>query len=353
MRLKKRILVAPLNWGLGHATRCMPIINALIDYDFEPVIASDGDALKLLKKEFSNLQHIELPAYGIEYPRKGQHLKLKLLKHLPKLLKAIKAEKKVVETIIKAYNIDGIISDNRFGVFHKNIPSVYITHQLNVLSGNTTWISSKTHQHVIKKFDECWIPDLENADNLSGQLGHLEHSIIPTKYLGILSRFNVVKENKVYDLMVLLSGPEPQRSILENHLLKQVQDYKGTVLFVKGIIETIQTKEIINNITIINYLTREALEIAINKSDIILSRSGYTTILDLAKLGKKAFFIPTPGQFEQEYLANRLSKKGIAPYCAQDKFTIDKLDLLKDYTGFNTLETSPIPKTLFGLFEGE
>ena len=353
MRQKKQILVAPLNWGLGHATRCIPIINALLDYGFEPVIASDGDALELLKKEFSNLQHIELPAYGIEYPRNGKHLKLKLLKHLPKLLKIIKAEKRIVNNIIDTHHIEGIISDNRFGVYSKNTPSVYITHQLKVLSGNTTWLSSRMHQRVIKKFDECWIPDIEGNSNLSGKLGHLNNHFISTKYLGILSRFNSIKTDETYNLMILLSGPEPQRGILENHLLTQVQDYKGKVLFVKGKIEASQTKEIKNNVTIINYLTGNALDTAINKSEVIVSRSGYTTILDLAKLGKKAFFIPTPGQFEQEYLAQRFFDKKITLYCAQDEFTIDKLELLKDYSGFKTLEPSSIPKALFSLFECE
>lgn len=353
MKLKRQILVAPLNWGLGHATRCIPIINTLLDYNFEPIIASDGDALELLKKEFPNLKHLELPSYGIKYPKKGKHLKLKLLKHLPKLLKAIKTEKKVVENIIKTNLIDGIISDNRFGVYSTNIPSVYITHQLNVLSGNTSWISSKMHQSIIKKFDECWVPDLEDTSNLSGKLGHLDHLIISTKYIGILSRFNIIEAKKTYDLLILLSGPEPQRSILENLLLKEIEDYKGAVLFVKGKIEANKTKEIKNNVTIINFMTSDALEVAINESDTILARSGYSTILDLAKLGKKAFFIPTPGQFEQEYLAKRLSNKNIAPFCTQDEFTIKKLDLLKDYTGFETLESAPTPKTLFGLFESK
>ena len=350
MKFKKRILVAPLNWGLGHATRCIPIINALIHNDFEPIIASDGAALKLLKKEFSNLQHIELPSYGIEYSKKRKLLKLKLLKQLPNLLKAIKAEKKAVEYIVKSNNIDGIISDNRFGVYSKNVPSVYITHQLNVLSGNTTWLSSKIHQRIIKKFDECWVPDVESSLNLSGRLGHVERPIIATKYLGILSRFNSLETEKTYELIVLLSGPEPQRGILELQLLKQIYDYKGKVLFVKGKIEATQAKEVKHNVTFLNYLTSHELNLAINKSNIVLSRSGYTTILDLAKLGKKVFFIPTPGQFEQEYLAKQLSKKGIAPFCIQNEFTIDKLDVLKDYSGFKKLDSPKITKELFSLF---
>jgi uncharacterized protein (TIGR00661 family) len=351
--MKKHILIAPLNWGLGHATRCIPIINALIAYNFEVIIASDGDALKLLKKEFPNLITLELPSYDIKYSKKELYFKLKFLKHLPRLFKIIKLEQKFIKNIIEDYKIDGIISDNRFGVYSQKIPSVYIAHQLHVLSGSTTWLTSRIHQHIIKKYNECWIPDTKDKDNLSGKLGHLKHISIPIKYLGVLSRFNTTNTENIYDVLVLLSGPEPQRTMLENFLLKQVKDFKGTVLFVKGTVEDVQTKIKIGHITLVNFMQSEDLETAINQSEIIISRSGYTTILDLAKLGKKAFFIPTPGQFEQEYLAKRLANKGIAPYSTQNDFTIDKLEVLKNYTGFKMMENTIDFKVLFSLFKRE
>ena len=146
---KKRILVAPLNWGLGHATRCVPIVNALISQNLEPIIASDGLALDLLKKEFPKIEAFELPSYNITYSKKAKGFKLKLLKDSPHLLKTIKREKKVVESLIEAENISGIISDNRFGVRHKQIPSVFITHQLRVMSGQHNMVkqqvTSKNH----------------------------------------------------------------------------------------------------------------------------------------------------------------------------------------------------------------
>ncbi len=351
--MKKRILIAPVNWGLGHATRCIPIINALIAYNFEVIIASDGNALKLLKKEFSDLITLELPSYDIKYSKKELYFKLKFLKRLPRLFKIIKLEQKFIKNIIKDYKIDGIISDNRFGVYSQKIPSVYITHQLHVLSGNTTWLTSKIHQRIIKKFNECWIHDTENKDNLSGKLGHLKYLSIPVKYLGILSRFNTINTEKIYDVLVLLSGPEPQRTVLEELLLKQINNFKGNILFVKGTVEKVQTKLKKGHITLVNFMQSDELETAINQSDLIISRSGYTTILDLAKLGKKAFFIPTPGQSEQEYLAKRLSNKGIVPYSKQNDFTIEKLDVLKNYTGFNATENTIDFNVLFSLFKRE
>ena len=353
MNFKKRILVAPLNWGLGHATRCIPIINALIDHDYEPIIASDGVALQLLKKEFPDLEAIELPSYTIKYSKKGYHFKLRLIMDAPKILKTIKAEKRVIKTILKTHRISGIISDNRFGVLSKKIPSVFISHQINVLSGNTTWISSKLHQKLIRKFDECWVPDLKKEPNLSGKLGHLKKNQLNLKYIGPLSRFNDFDSKTIYDVLVMLSGPEPQRAMFEEQLLQQLETYKGKVLFVKGIIEDRQSITKKGDIIIYNFMQSKELEKAINESEMVLSRSGYTTIMDLAKLNKKAFFIPTPGQFEQEYLAKRLQKLQLAPSCKQTDFKIEMLDTVNNYKGLQSFNFETDYKDLFCLFEGK
>ncbi len=352
MNLKKRILVAPLNWGLGHATRCIPIINALINHNFEVIIASDGKALELLKKEFYKIETVELPSYNIKYPEKGQSLKLKLFQDSPKFLKAYKSEKKTTKKIIENYNIDGIISDNRFGVYHKTIPSAFITHQLQVLSGNTTWLSTKLHQNVIKKFTECWIPDYLSEPNLSGKLSHTNNfNSIPLKYIGPQSRFTKHKSEQTYDIMVLLSGPEPQRTHLEEKLLYELKTYKGKILFIKGIVESTQIKSQVENMIIYNYMTSKQLEKAINESKLVLSRSGYTSIMDLARLEKKAFFIPTPGQFEQEYLAEKLETDGLVPFCKQNDFTVNQLKKVANYKGFKDFENDINYKKLFSLFE--
>jgi uncharacterized protein (TIGR00661 family) len=353
MNLKKRILVAPLNWGLGHATRCIPIINALIAHGYHPIIASDGFALLLLQKEFPNLEAIQLPSYGITYPKKGSHLRLKFLQNSPIILKAIKAEHKLVQKLILNDQIDGIISDNRFGVYSNHVPSVYLTHQVQVLSGNTTWLSTKLHQKAMLKFDECWIPDHEGNANLSGRLGHFKNDLNSTKYIGPLSRFKKMNLPIKYDLFVLLSGPEPQRTLLESKLLSELKNYNGTILFVKGIIETEQKTSTQNNCTIYNFMTSTELEKAINESEIVLSRSGYTTIMDLHQLEKKAFFIPTPGQYEQLYLAEKFKEENVAPYCHQDDFSLEKLVETRNFKGFSNIENKTNYKELFSLFERE
>ncbi|ESU29716.1 glycosyltransferase family 28 [Flavobacterium limnosediminis JC2902] len=330
---KKRILVAPLNWGLGHATRCIPIIEALQKNGFEPVLASDGIALALLKKEFPQLTALELPSYKIQYAQNGANFKWKLFRQIPNMFHAVRNERKTAENWIEQYNIDGIISDNRLGVHSKKVPTVFITHQLNVLTGNTSWLTTKIHHHFIRKFDICWIPDVAGKPNLSGKLGHLNNSNLNLKYIGPLSRFNKKETEEIYDLMVILSGPEPQRTLLEEKLNLELKNYDGTILFVRGVVEEEQKISKRFNCTYYNFMNTAELEIAFNQSKMILCRSGYTTIMDLAKLDKKAFFIPTPGQYEQEYLAKKLTKKGVVPSSKQDSFKAEHLLQVSIYKG--------------------
>lgn len=351
--MTKNILVAPLNWGLGHATRCIPIIRELEKNGFTPIIASDGVALALLKKEFPHLTTLELPSYQIEYAKKGENFKWKLIKNSPKTISAILSEKQWVKKWVKEYDLKGIISDNRLGVHSKKVPSVFMTHQLTVLSGKTTWISSKLHQFFIRKFDECWVPDIEKSPNLTGKLGHLKNSNLNIKYIGVLSRLEKKVLEIKYGIMVLLSGPEPQRTILEEKLIEELKDNKEKIVFIKGKVTNEQVKEQKGNITFYNFMQSEELEKTFNESEMVLCRSGYTTVMDLCKLEKKAFFIPTPGQFEQEYLAKKYKREGLVPYSKQDRFVIDDILSVPLYKGLPLIPSEINWNQLFLLFERE
>lgn len=355
----KKILIAPLNWGLGHATRCIPIINALIKEGFDPVIASDGDALLLLQKEFPQLKSYELPAYHIKYAKNGKLLKYKLLLQMPKIVEAVRKEKSILENIITKENLCGIISDNRFGLRSDKVPSVYLTHQLNVLSGGATIFTSWYHQKIIAKFDECWVPDYEDEVNLAGKLSHVNHAGLRLKYIHPLSRFGQnntssepVQKAKKYDIMVLLSGPEPQRTILENRLLNAFKSTSKRLLFIRGIISDHQNEISTKNehIKIVDFMLQEALEKAIMATDLIIARSGYSTIMDLERLKAKAFFIPTPGQFEQTYLAAYLKQQNLAPYAEQNDFHIKLLEMDSEKYGFKHQKTRTKPPFPFDVF---
>ncbi|AMO20351.1 glycosyltransferase [Flavobacterium columnare] len=353
MRTTKNILVAPLNWGLGHATRCIPIIRALLAHGMNPIIASDGEAFELLKFEFPSLTFISIPSYKIKYAKKGRFFKWKLMQNSHTVLRAIFLERLATKKIIAVYNIQGIISDNRLGIYSKKIPCIYITHQLNVLTGNTTLITSWLHQLVIKQYTSCWVPDFEVDRNLTGDLGHLKKPLTNVLYLGPISRFKNQKLNIQYDLMVVLSGPEPQRSLLEKKLILELKDYNGSVLFVKGNIDKEQKISNEGVFTFYNFMNSEQLEIAFNTSEYIICRSGYTTVMDLAYLGKKAFFIPTPGQYEQIYLAHKLSHEQIIPYCLQDEFSLKKLEQIVNFKGFIPFHNKINWKKYFEVFNLE
>ena len=201
----------------------------------------------------------------------------------------------------------------------------------------------------MKKFTECWVPDNERSPNLSGNLGHLELPFENVRYIGPLSRLYKKAIPKKYDLMIILSGPEPQRTLLEDKIISELKDYPNKTLFVRGIVENEQIIKEEKNITYYNFMNSEQIEIGYNESDKILTRSGYTTVMDLSQLGKKAFFIPTPGQYEQEYLAKKFKKEGIAPSCTQENFEISMLTKIDLYRGFNNYTESVSWKKLFSL----
>ena len=189
--------------------------------------------------------------------------------------------------------------------------------------------------------------------NLTGKLGHLKKTKLNLTYLGPLSRLEKKNLPIQYDLMVILSGPEPQRTYLEEKIKKEIKTFEGKVIFIKGVLESKQKINQDGKVTYYNFMTSDQIETAYNESSMVLCRSGYTTVMDLAKIGKKAFFIPTPGQFEQEYLAKRFKRNGLAPYAKQDNFKIADLKDVNLYQGLPQLEKKIHWKQLFILFEGE
>ena len=347
--MKRKIIVAPLNWGLGHASRCVVVIQFLLENKYIPIIASDGKSFTFLQKEFPDLESLELPSYGISY---AKNLKTSILLQTPKIVKAIRKEHKIIQKYIeKNIEIVGIISDNRLGVRSDKIPSVYITHQINVFSGLTTLISSKIHQNFINKFDECWIPD-SNDNKLSGLLSQSKNKKINLKHIGVLSRFKKERLPKINDILVVLSGIESQRKSLEEKILSELKNYKGKVVLVQGKIENEQKVKNQNGIKTYNYLLSSELEKEINQSELIICRSGYSSVMDLAVLGKKVFFIPTPNQPEQEYLARYLKGQNLAPFCKENDFNLVSLTQVNSYKGLS-IDNKKLEINLLGLFEGK
>ena len=340
--MKRAIIFGVLNWGLGHATRSVPIIRSLIGLNFKVIICSDGDALILLQKEFPTLQFVELPGYKVRYDFRS--MVLNMMRYSIGMLKAIHREEKILKELVKKHQADFVISDNRYGFHHKNVKSIFITHQLNIPSRKKwqTFTANKFLRQFIKRFDVCWVPDLEGKINLSGQLSHDVSVSIPIQYIGPLSRFSRVDAAQKYDVAFVLSGPEPQRTTLENMILDQQSDLKGKCCLVRGTEAALERSYNQNgNLEIFDLLESESLEKRISESRLLVCRAGYTTIMDLVAMQKSAVLIPTPGQPEQEYLASHLTTQfPNFSFVHQDDFDIKVLDNANE----NWQGTTALPK---------
>lgn len=322
----QRVLVAPLDWGLGHATRCIPIIKALLFNGYEVIVATNGKQLSLLQQEFPQLQFLELKGYNISYSKRKWQLPFKIAWQVPKIFSAIKEEHHWLEKAISEHRIDLVISDNRFGLHSKKIPCVFITHQLTI-KASIGWLErtmQRMNYSYINQFSACWVPDLEGNKNIAGILSHPKRlPTVPVKYLGLLSRFGANPlTGKKYDLCILLSGPEPQRTLLERKILKDLPTVKGDVLLVRGLPNSNEALSIAGNVQVRNHLVGHELEQVIQQSEFIISRSGYTTVMELLSLQKKSILVPTPGQTEQEYLGERLMQQGWCYSVNQKSFNL-------------------------------
>lgn len=325
---KPLVLVAPLDWGLGHTTRCIPLIRELIRQGASPCLAGEGAQEILLKTEFPDLPFLGLPGYRIRYPKKGGNLPWKMIRQLPGIISSIRKEQEWLSQQMKTYHFDAVISDNRYGLHHADTHSVFISHQLQI-KGPAVWIEKllrKKNYRYIHRFNQCWIPDTADENNLAGSLSHPDQlPAVPLTYIGPLSRFEKKEEPPIKGrLLILLSGPEPQRSLLEEMIIDQISHYPGTATVLRGLPGHPSVIPSTGMIRFFNHLPSEELSSEIQKAEMIISRSGYSTVMDMAMMGKKCILIPTPGQTEQEYLANYLQQKKQAIFFKQDAFQLNK-----------------------------
>ena len=329
---KKNILVCPLNWGLGHATRTIPIIYLLLKHGHNVTIAANGYSLELLKKEFPSLKFIYLPSFNVKYSKNKSQV-IKILLSVPKILFGIIKEHQQLKKIIKTEKIDIIISDNRYGLWNKHVYSIFITHQIMVkmpaafkIFEYPAFLVSKL---FILRYNKCWIPDYADTNNLSGELSHKYKAPHNVSFIGHLSRFDNMQKltadnEKNIDLLVILSGPEPQRTIFENIIIKQTLNTIYKVLIIEGRPQKTTNTKKLQNINIISHLQTEELLEKIQSSKIILSRAGYSTIMDFVSLNENAVLIPTPGQTEQKYLAKYLNHRELFYFVKQKNLNIEK-----------------------------
>lgn len=318
---RKKIIVAPLDWGLGHATRCIPIIRYLIQCDCDVVIISSGRSLSLLQNEFPQLNTYHVPAYNIEYQRSGNFI-LKIGLQLFKIFSGIGREHRELRRIARIEQPDFIISDNRYGMYHRHIPCAIISHQLMIKIPGFGFMEPVVKRWLYyrhSKFNALWVPDMENEPSLAGDLSHKGIQHTNTKYLGLLTRFNKVRQHAVSagNVLVIISGPEPQRTLFEDMILQQAAVLPHQFIVVSGKSEIREQQQIAPHIALLSHCTGDALFALAEEAEIIISRGGYSTLMDLSQLNKKCIFIPTPGQTEQEYLVRQLAAQKQVLYADQ------------------------------------
>lgn len=324
------------------------------------IIGADNRPLMLLRQEFPELQFIRFPGYQFSYPESSK-MALKMFLQAPRIMKGIKQEHQKLGEIISQHKIDIVISDNRFGLYNQRAYTVFMTHQLFIQTppqlGFLKPILNWQNKRYINHFNECWIPDFEGKENLSGILSHGRQTPQNAYFIGPQTRFSKPEESKPlkpkFEMLAILSGPEPQRTLLENKLKKEILNSGKTALMVLGKPELEIEEQVNGNLIIYNHLNAKTLQAMILSSDVIISRPGYSTLMDLAILNKKAVFIPTPGQTEQEYLAKHCDELGLCYWMPQDKFNLEMaLKKSKQYSGLNFApETALLEKRIDSLLE--
>jgi len=338
-----RVMVCPLNWGLGHASRCIPIIRKLQIAGFEVIVAAEGQVLSLLKEECNGIECIILHGFSPRFSS-GKHLILRIPGWIISLAWHTFVEHKAISQLVADVKIDVVISDNRFGLFTKKAKCIFITHQVMFKTPRYLKFAEpllyRVNRFLIQKFNACWIPDLPGPENLSGDLSHKYPLPKNARFIGLLSRFQKKESQEVISnggLLAMLSGPEPQRSIFEKCILDQLKKANYPAIIVRGKPDELNNIELLENISQKNHLITDQLAMAIGNARLVVCRSGYSTLMDLAVLGKTSvLLVPTPGQTEQEYLARRLKELGWFNYQTQDKFDLDRIGF--DLTGYHGIK---------------
>ena len=334
-----KIIYALCSWGLGHATRSLPVIRKLIQEKNDLTIISNGRSLELLKKELGeNIKYYDIPDYPMLVSKNSRQFMAKSVVYWPSFIAKMESGLQALKKILDKDKTDCIISDARYDMYNRNIPSYFISHQIRIMNPLRIKMFEKGSEtfnlFFFKRFREVIVPDYKD-NNLSGELSHNLNKIDEKKlhYVGVLSDFKKKETKKDIDYLISISGPEPQRTMLEEKLISQVESLDGNIIVTLG--KTESNKKINKkNIETYSFLSKEKREDFLNRSKLVISRSGYSTILDLAVVGTKALMIPTPGQIEQEYLGKYHNKKKTFYSINQSKINLEKdVEIAKKTTG--------------------
>lgn len=370
-----KVLVCPLDWGLGHATRCIPLIRALVRAGHEVLVGASGGGLRLLRAEFPGLEVFDFPGYPIRYSRSAATLLPVLLAQLPGLLLGMLRERSRLREIVSEKGIDRVISDGRYGVRTREVPAIFVTHQIFIrIPGRfpgSAWAERALlalNLRLLRGFREVWVPDFPGEPNLSGELSHevpafrrgRRRPLPGLVFINPLSRFQPVDRGwearrpprpqgaLPVDVLASVSGPEPQRTRFEEALRRLLGSMSGTRVLIRGVPggdpagrgEGVDLA--LNELNEFPHLDGPGMEKLFRSAALVVARSGYTTVMEMASLGlTRVVLVPTPGQSEQEYLADHLDRAGIALRMDQDGLDLRSAQKrLGRYAGFSGFDGS-------------
>jgi predicted glycosyltransferase len=321
--MRKRILLSPLDWGLGHTTRCVPIIRYLTGRGHHVTMACNPWQKSFLARVLPHLAFIHLEGYSVRYDKKS--IVGGLVLQIPRLLKKIEEERDWLLKTVENQGFDAIISDNRYGLHHPQIPSAIITHQLRLHTGMGQLVDSaleRAHDHFLSCFHQIWIPDVPGHPNLAGKLAHTSKTNDKHRYIGLLSQFDdqLPTHQNGKHMLILLSGQEPHRTALSTMLWQQATKVTIPIVFVEGSTTAPVPPLIPPHIKHYQQVVPHQLRPLLETASCVVCRSGYSTIMDVLYFQKPAMLIPTPGQKEQEYLQRHLQKEHIFPGVIQNRF---------------------------------
>jgi hypothetical protein len=345
---KLTILVAPLDWGLGHASRCIPIIRHYVEEGHHVLLAGNGRSAEMLRLEFPSLTLLtDIPDYQVQYPE-DDHFAWHFFKNAWRLLKVIRSENRWLKKKLSTLKIDWIISDNRYGLYHQNARTIFITHQLFIQGPPVLkQLVNFVNHTFIRRYDVCLVPDFAGENNLSGDLSHGTTKPKNVKYIGPLSRFGTFRgipgEDVLYaqqaplrqhapqeiehEFVLIISGPEPSRTKFRDLLAGIFSQSGKKSMLIEGRTESTELREA-GSLRIVSHLSPTEFQHALITGKCVICRSGYSTIMDLWYLGIQAILVPTPGQTEQLYLA-RLHQRLNNHFCMQqDELSLNSINKL-------------------------
>jgi UDP:flavonoid glycosyltransferase YjiC (YdhE family) len=324
-------MFSPLDWGLGHASRLIPLIGRFVQDGHHVILAGSGRSTELLRNTFPRLRFVSLPCHAVHLGA-GKHSYFRLILQIPALAFSVLREYRLARKIVRDEQVDIIISDNRYGLYSKKTYSVLITHQVSpVLPAIFHWLEYPLYlviRKFIQRFDRCWIPDFADPEvNISGKLSHRYKKPANARYIGILSRFShqgmihLIPPAMPYEVAVVLSGPEPQVTRFEKQIFSQLVGLGKPAIVIRGM-RSMPVDSLPPMIHQVSHLGSDAFAGVLKQAGLVVSRSGYSGIMDFIALGITAILVPSPGQSEQEYLADRLSKLGWFTSVIQDKLDL-------------------------------